>query len=214
MFTGIISEVARIIHISDQNARRYLTVLMQQADEVRLGDSVALNGACLTARQKSAKTITFEAVAETLTRTNIGELRAGNEVNIELALRLSDRLGGHLVSGHVDGTGIIRQLDNKPEQGILVVELAEALTSFCLLKGSIAIDGVSLTLISVSANQVHCALIQHTLMNTTFQYRNPGDRVNIETDMVGKWIHHWVKGPQLQSSTSLNFSFLQEHGFA
>ncbi len=214
MFTGIISEVACVQTISEKNSRRYVTVLMQQSEGVQLGDSVALNGICLTAKQKSGKTVTFEAVYETLQRTNLGSLVVGSFVNIELALRLSDRLGGHLVSGHIDGIGTIRQIENKPEQGFLAVELPETLTSFCLHKGSIAIDGVSLTLTSVSQNQITCAIIQHTLEQTHFQYRKLGDPVNVETDMIGKWMYHFLKGSPSKATPILDFSFLQEHGFA
>lgn len=214
MFTGIVSEIAQISSLHDQKGRRYLTLGLQQTDQIQLGDSVALNGTCLTAKKISGRLVTFEAIQETLQLTNLGQLEVGSWVNIELALRPLDRLGGHLVSGHIDGLATIQVLENHPEQGYLTLEMPTPLTKMCLYKGSIAIDGVSLTITDVTPTQVSCALIQHTLEKTIFQYKKKGDVVNIETDLIGKWVQRLLQPEsQVSSKPSLQLDFLKEHGY-
>lgn len=164
-------------------------------DDLRRGDSVAINGVCLTVVTPGA----FDVVAETLRKTNLGRLRTREQVNLERPLRPMDRLGGHFVQGHVDGTGIVRK--NGAE---LRVEVAPELSSGMVPKGSIAVDGVSLTIVEVERDSFTCALIPTTRKRTTLGFRKPGDRVNLELDILGKYA---------RKSSRITPEFLREAGF-
>jgi riboflavin synthase len=216
MFTGIIAQVCAIQSIQSSSSKKYFILdLHPLSSQIQLGDSVAIHGVCLTATEKSSSCVTFEAVQETLNLTNFHQLHPGSWVNVELALRLQDRLGGHLVSGHIDGTGILSRLEFLSHQGELEVRVSDELSRHCLHKGSICINGVSLTLTAICPPFIRCALVQHTIENTCFRHQKVGDIVNIELDMIGKWISHYLhaQGAPLSSKTSLNLEFLQEHGF-
>jgi riboflavin synthase len=188
MFTGIIEHVGRIAAVTPRPAGARLTIeLGPVADGVRLGDSIACDGVCLTAAELTGTTAAFDVSAETLRKTTLGSWRAGKAVNLERALRLGDRLGGHLVSGHVDGVGRLeerrREGDGErftfllPESGVQVVE-----------KGSLAVDGISLTTWDCRGRRASVALIPHTLERTTLGGLRAGAAVNLEQDLLGRWV--------------------------
>ena len=190
MFSGLISVEGSVASI-DGDARRGLTLVIDApaaiADGVALGDSVAVNGGCLTVVSFDARTMRFDVVPETVARTGFDTLRAGDRVNVELSLRLGDRLGGHLVYGHVDANASI--LSKQPEgQGFrLRVVLPDALAPFIVEKGYVAVDGVSLTVASVTHDDFTIALIPETARRTTLGTKGPGDRVNLEVDPVARY---------------------------
>lgn len=173
VFTGLVERLGRVVSM-----KKGRLVVDTGWDDVREGESVAVNGCCLTWDRGG-----FHAVPETLKRTNLGDLRAGDRVNLERALRAADRLGGHFVQGHVDGTGVVRRIG--PE---LRVEIAPELANGIVSKGSIAVDGVSLTVVSVGRDYFTCALIPTTRRVTTLGFRRPGERVNLELDILGKYV--------------------------
>ena len=189
MFTGIVEAKQPVVSVQDGPEQRKLVVdLGDLAVGVALGASIAVNGCCLTVEQLDGHRASFHAGRETLGLTNLGGLGAGQSVNLERSLRMGDELGGHLVSGHIDGTGRVVARDDEPGQTVMTFELAAPLFAQTLLKGSIAIDGVSLTITRRQAGQVSVALIPHTLAVTTLGDRKAGDLVNVETDQIGKWI--------------------------
>jgi riboflavin synthase len=162
------------------------------ASELSLGESIAVNGACLTVIGRDADSFRFQAGPETLRRTNLGELAPGDRVNLERALRLSDRLGGHLVQGHIDGVGRIASRDRQGEWETVWFSCPPELATQMVGKGSIAVDGVSLTLVDVAPERFSVALIPHTLTNTTLGFKKSGDTVNLETDLIAKYVTKWL----------------------
>jgi riboflavin synthase len=164
------------------------------AKDARIGDSIAVNGCCLTVVKKTRNSLAFDAGSETLSRTNLDRLREGNPVNLERSLKVGDRLGGHLVSGHIDGLGIVLKRRDEGDWSSLVFRVPSQLTRQMASKGSVAVDGVSLTLVNVENDRFSVALIPHTLENTTLGYLVVGDAVNIETDLLAKYVER-----QLQS---------------
>lgn len=190
MFSGLISHDGRVASI-EGDARRGMTLVLESpdaiSDGVAVGDSVAVNGACLTVVACDERTMRFDVVPETVDRTGFATLRAGSRVNLELSLRLGDRLGGHLVYGHVDASASI--LSKEPEgQGFrLHVVLPDALVPFIVEKGYVAVDGVSLTVASVTTDGFTIALIPETARRTTLGAKGPGDRVNLEVDPVARY---------------------------
>lgn len=195
MFTGIIQKVGTVEQVTQIQGRiRFRLDLGELAREVAVGDSVAVSGVCLTATTINGGSVTFDVVRETVKKTNLSKLRAGSNINIELALRLGDRLGGHLVSGHVDGQGKIRSIRKLPGEVRLVVDTSPALMKHVIEKGSVAIDGISLTVAAVSPRGFEVALIPHTMENTTLKDAGAGRAVNLECDMIGRWVAKMVVG--------------------
>lgn len=189
MFTGLVEVLGSVRDLVVDGAGRRLTVSAPEiAGELALGDSVAVNGACLTVVVQDDQTCTFQLAPETLQRTNLGVLRPGDRVNLERALRLSDRLGGHLVQGHIDGVGHVAERRSDGEWLTVWFGCPPELASQMVSKGSVAVDGVSLTLVDVEADRFSVALIPHTLAHTTLGFKGPGDAVNLETDLVGKYV--------------------------
>ena len=190
MFSGLIAHEGRVASV-EGDARRGMTLVVEApeaiAGGVALGDSVAIDGVCLTVVAFDARTMRFDVVPETVVRTGFGALRAGRRVNVELSLRVGDRLGGHLVYGHVDASASI--LEKQPEgQGFrLHVVLPDALAPFIVEKGYVAVDGVSLTVASVTQDRFTVALIPETARRTTLGEKGPGERVNIEIDPVARY---------------------------
>ncbi len=193
MFTGIVEAVGRVTALEPAQG---LTRLEIEADRlaqgIRVGDSVAVNGACLTVAALRGGCFLFEAVPETLARTGLGELRVGSRVNLERALRAEDRLDGHLVQGHVDGTGHVREWVRAGADVRLRVDCGPEVLDYLVEKGSVAIDGVSLTVTATSSSGFAVALIPHTLSHTTLGELEPGDRVNLEADVLGKYVRRYL----------------------
>jgi riboflavin synthase len=193
MFTGIIEGTARVKSVSKSKKGADTTLrigLGKLSRGLKKGDSVCVSGACLTVTKLSRGDADFEMVAETTRRTSLGGLRPGDRVNIERSLRVGDRLEGHFVLGHVDGTGIIDEITRLQSETKIWIELDSALVESVVPKGSIAVDGVSLTLVDVDDDRVSISLIPHTLKATTLGQRSRGDRVNIEADILGKYVAH------------------------
>jgi len=192
MFTGIIEGIGKIEKISKNTKNRsaiQMTVnLGKYAKGLKIGQSVALNGVCLTATKLSKSNCIFEMIEETTIKTDLGNLKAGDIVNIERSLKIGDRLEGHFVLGHVDGIGIIKKIQNKPKEVQLWFEVPKNLSKYIVKKGSIAVDGISLTVVDVKNNLASVCLIPHTVEITNFKTKNVGDKVNIETDILGKYI--------------------------
>jgi riboflavin synthase len=194
MFTGLVEGLGTVRSLTPQgNAVEIaLAPLAEVTDAAQIGESVAINGCCLTVVQASRDEWIFQAGAETLSRTNLGSLQPGDRVNIERSLRVGDRLGGHFVQGHIDGPGRVARIDRDGEWVNMYFTVPPALARQMVVKGSIAVDGVSLTLVTVDAESFSVALIPHTLDVTTLGSRRIGDNVNIETDIVGKYLEKFA----------------------
>jgi riboflavin synthase len=191
MFTGIVEGmgIVRSVSRSKRGAEIAMRVKLGRLGRgLKRGDSVCINGACLTVTKLSSGEAEFEMVAETIRRTNLGRVKPGDSVNVERSIRVGDRLEGHFVLGHVDGTGIIEDIQKTPSETKLWIKLDKGLAKSLVPKGSIAVDGVSLTLVDVKGVRISVSLIPHTLGVTTLGSRRKGDRVNIETDILGKYV--------------------------
>ncbi len=192
MFTGIVIGTGIVKNISKNTKNRsavQMTVdLGKQSKGLKIGQSVALNGVCLTVTKLSKNLGRFEMIDETTKKTDLGNLKTGSIVNIERSLKAGDRLEGHFVLGHVDGVGIIKKILKKPKEVQVWFEVQKKLAKYIVKKGSIAIDGISLTVVDVKNNLVSVSLIPHTIEITNFKTKKVGDKVNIETDILGKYI--------------------------
>lgn len=192
MFTGIIEGIGKVIKIekkaSNRSAVKMTVDLGKHAKGLKIGQSVALNGVCLTVTGISNSKCNFEMIEETTKKTDLGNLKEGGIFNIERSLKVGDRMEGHFVLGHVDGVGIIKKIERKPKEIKIWFEIPKNLTKFVVQKGSIAIDGISLTVVDVQKSIASVCLIPHTVDVTNFHTRKIGDKVNIETDILGKYI--------------------------
>ena len=192
MFTGIIEGVGKVEKITQNTNNRsafQMTVdLGKHAKGLKIGQSVALNGVCLSATKISKNKCNFQMIDETIKKTNLGNLVQGATVNIERSLKIGDRMEGHFVLGHVDGVAIIKKIEKKPKEIKVWFEIPKKLAKFVVQKGSIAIDGISLTVVDVKKNLASVCLIPHTMKITNFKSKKIGDKLNIETDILGKYI--------------------------
>jgi len=194
MFTGIIEEVGQIAGIAHQGNRILIKILAEKIlADLSVDQSISVNGACLTAIRVDKRFFEADAVQETVSRTTLKQLGVGAPVNLERALRLSDRLGGHLVQGHVDGVGIVKSLTRDQESALLHIEIPDELLYYVIPKGSIAIDGISLTVARVEGKIIQLAIIPHTLRSTTLNDTKAGQQVNVEVDMIGKYVESLLK---------------------
>lgn len=215
MFTGIIEEVGTVRQIHHGVRSSRLTIAAKTVLEgTKVGDSICTSGVCLTATSLSGDTFTADVMAETMRRTKLGSLTVGSPVNLERALRLDTRLGGHIVSGHIDGTGAIRSMEREDNAVWVTVAADPALLRYIIEKGSIAIDGISLTVATVGSDQFQVSVIPHTGAETTLLRQKPGDLINLECDMIGKYVEKLMglTPPQKQES-AVTTAFLAEHGF-
>lgn len=189
MFTGLVEAVGRIERVDDEGAGRRLSLVWEGLKEpLKLGESVAVNGCCLSVVAAGGERFELQAGPETLARTNLGAKKAGDRVNLERAAKIGDRLGGHFVQGHIDDTATVRERRREGEWEFLSFNLDPSWTPLMVPKGSIAVDGVSLTLVDVEPDAFSVMLIPITLAETTLGLLKPGDRVNIETDMLAKHV--------------------------
>ena len=189
MFTGIVEELAKIKTIeSKPQGIQYIIAAKTVMDDLMIGDSISVNGVCLTVVEKEKDSFSMEIVEETLNKSNLGELTVGDFVNLERAMKVSDRFGGHIVQGHVETLGIILEKLIQDDAAVLSVGLDHEWMRYCIPKGSITLDGVSLTISAINGNIVEIVLIPHTLENTTLGIKGKSDTLNIETDIIGKYI--------------------------
>jgi len=193
MFTGLIEDLGRIVKLRRKNGAAVLTVRTRlPLRALPLGASIAVNGACLTVVKKLAGAFTVDVSPETLARTNLAQLEPGCLVNLEQPMRLQERLGGHLVTGHVDGIGEVASILKDGDFTVFRFRLPAALARFLVSKGSVAVDGISLTVNDCQSDQFSVAIIPFTLRRTNLQGRRVGDKVNIETDLIGKYVHRFL----------------------
>ena len=192
MFTGIVEGVGTVNKISkitkNRSAIEMTIDLGKQVKGLKIGQSVALNGVCLTATKISKSKCIFEMIEETTKKTDLGNLKVGGVVNIERSLKAGDRLEGHFVLGHVDGVGKIKKIVKKPKEVQVYFEVPKSLAKYVVKKGSIAIDGISLTVVEIKKTLASVSLIPHTIQITNFHTKKVGDKINIETDILGKYI--------------------------
>ncbi len=221
MFTGIIEEIGSLEEMRRGSSSVVLSIRAQKVLEgTRIGDSIAVNGICLTVTELPPGRFEACAMHETLSRTSLCDLHRGSRVNLERALALSGRLGGHIVAGHVDGTGRLLKMQKDGPAVLLQFQATETLLRYIVEKGSVAIDGVSLTVADVSAGAFTVSVIPHTLSHTTLGERRPGDAVNLETDVIGKYVERFLLFPPNTAeraspqNSSITREFLQKHGLA
>jgi len=208
MFTGLIEEVGAVVRQSGFDlAIMAKTVL----EDLRLGHSIAVNGACLTVAAVTREGFVAQLSPETLQRTTLGQLRPGDAVNLERALPANGRFGGHFVLGHVDGVGRVAGVRHEGEFSLWQFQAGMDVARYLAPKGSVAIDGISLTVLDPAGDTFGAAVIPTTMRNTTLGTKRPGDSVNIETDVIAKHIHHYLKGA---AGKPITLELLKRHGFA
>jgi riboflavin synthase len=197
MFTGLIETLGSVVSIEDDGHGGKLLTLAEKrlAPQLTVGESVAVNGACLTVVQNDSESFRFQVGPETLLKTNLGELQIGDLVNLERSLRVGDRLGGHYVQGHVDAVGRIAERTIQGEWEMVRFHCPPELTRLMVAKGSVAVDGISLTLVDVAADSFSVMLIPHTLTATTLGFRKAGDAINLEADMLAKHVQKMLNLP-------------------
>jgi len=216
MFTGIIQGKGKLVEIRPSGSGMVFRLEADfDLDEPQEGESIAVNGICLTARNISGRRFLVDVSPETLTRSNLGKIAVGQGVNLERALRISDRLGGHLVSGHVDATGSVISKNNMGNFVIFTFSVPTELSRYIIEKGSITIDGISLTVNSCDLGSFSVSIIPHTLQITMLGALNQGDTVNLEVDLIGKYVESLLGGQAgaISKTSKISAEFLAEHGF-
>ncbi len=210
MFTGIIEEVGAV----SKRGGAELTVLAQKVlEDVKLGDSIAIDGACMTVVSFTDESFVVQVSPESFERTTLGNLKAGDPVNLERAMALGDRFGGHLVQGHVDGVGRVERVEKQGEFTLWTFWAPPEVAPYLVPKGSVTVDGISLTVVKPSSETFSVAVIPTTLQETKLGTKSPGDPVNMEADVFGKHIYHYIKQGATQSG-SITHEFLSKKGFA
>lgn len=218
MFTGIIIELGKVYDIKKlHNGARLKIISNEIIKEASLGDSISVNGVCLTITEMDITKgiMSFDVSYETFNKTTLGEIKKGDPVNLEPALTLKTKLGGHLVSGHVEGIGIIKSIDNFGDYLKIEIEAPQDVLRYCIKKGSIAIDGISLTIVDVFPSSFTVVIIPHTSKMTTIGIKKIGDKVNLESDIIAKYVEKFVKQTNVGKDDNLieklkNYGFIQE----
>lgn len=213
MFTGIIEGKGKVLRVERRGGARRLTIeFPPRLTEIQLGDSISINGVCLTIVEKKDQASKFDLSEETVKRSGLGELKEGDPVNLERALGLNGRLGGHFVTGHIDGLGVITEKKKERDFVNLRLRVPENVSKYVVPKGSIAVDGISLTVNEVRGNEIVLTLIPYTLEKTTLMEKRTGDPVNLEADILGKYVEQLISHKSGKPK-GLDRSFLEEHGF-
>ena len=190
MFTGIVEELAQVKKIkTKKQGIRYTISANTVLDDLEIGDSICINGVCLTVTKRQKDMFSMDIIEETLDKSNLGELKENDYVNLERAMKVSDRFGGHIVQGHVETQGVILEKQIEEDEARISVCLDPEWMRYCIPKGSITLDGVALTIASINKNIIEIALIPHTLENTTLGLKDKSDTLNVETDIIGKYIN-------------------------
>jgi len=211
MFSGIVEDVGTVVSVAPRGGGVRLRVATAlPMSEVRTGDSIAVSGACLTVTETEGGEVAFDVSPETLSRTTFRNLRSGSRVNLERAVTLSGRLDGHLVYGHVDGIGTVHEIRSAGESRVFHIRVDPSIMKFVVYKGAVAVEGVSLTVSAVRGEGFEVALIPLTLGRTTLGEMRPGDPVNVETDIIGKYVLRFLEG----RGDGVSLDFLKKHGFA
>ncbi|MFZ5643317.1 MAG: riboflavin synthase [Bacillota bacterium] len=218
MFTGLVEELGTIRGLAKGADSARIHIQAQKVlEDIKTGDSIAVNGVCLTAVEFERNYFVADVMAETLGKTNLAALKPGDRVNLERALRLGDRLGGHLVSGHIDGVGTIARREKHDIATLITISAPPAVMKYIIKKGSVAIDGTSLTVVDFTESNFQVSLIPHTAHMTTVGFKKTGDTVNLEGDLVGKYIERlMVTRQELEPEKrpgGLTMDFLAEKGF-
>ena len=216
MFTGLIEEIGEIKSIEKGAKSGKITIKAEKVlHGVKLGDSISTNGVCLTVTEFNKGSFSVDVMAETIRNSNLGKLKPGSHVNLERALRLGDRLGGHIVSGHIDGTGTIVELLKEENATWVSVETTRNILKYIVHKGSITIDGISLTVAYVDEKIFKVSIIPHTKGETTLVLKKIGDEVNLENDMMAKYVEKILKYEDTpKEKKSISMDFLEKNGFA
>jgi riboflavin synthase len=216
MFTGLVEEIGTIENIIKGAKLAQITINASKVlEDVKLGDSISTNGVCLTVIKFTRNSFTVDVMPETMRRSNLKNLKHGSRVNLERALRLGDRLGGHIVSGHIDGVGFIKSVEEEDNATWVAIESSGDILKYVIEKGSIAIDGTSLTVAYVDNISFKVSIIPMTRDETTLLSKKVGEEVNLECDMVGKYIERFTMFKQAETKkSSININFLKENGFA
>ena len=214
MFTGIIEETGRIADIRRHSLSASLTVSCRKImEDIHLGDSIAVNGICLTVTAFSGSEFTVDVMPETIEKTSLKLLKNGSVVNLERAMPADGRFGGHIVSGHIDGTGTVLEIRENEIAVIYKIGVSKDLADGIVEKGSVALDGISLTVIDVTNEYFTVSLIPHTRSVTNMQGKRVGDPINVETDVIGKYVKKYMKTQEPASAERLTLDFLVDKGF-
>ena len=217
MFTGLIEDIGEIVQIG-KKGNSFQISIKSSLDKISIGDSISVDGVCLTVVAVDKNIFIVEVSPETLKRTTLSERKRGELVNLERALQLSDRLGGHLVTGHIDGTAIIKSITKKQNSIIIKITTPPEIIRYLVVKGSVGLDGISLTVNEIQGNDFIVNIIPHTAQVTTIGKKRVGDKVNIETDLIGKYVEKFLLEAELipkkrEESKSISLDFLSKHGF-
>lgn len=215
MFTGIVEEMGAVTSMEKTLAGSRLTILASTVmGDLKIGDSVSVNGTCLTVVAKSASNFVVEVSPETLSVTTLGYLSGGTPVNLERAMKLNERIGGHLVAGHVDGVGAIRNRRQEGNAIVFTIEAPSEILKYCVTKGSITIDGVSLTINEVADHSFSVAIVPHTAKVTTLGVKQVNDTVNLESDLIGKYVERLLQERSQLPKTKpvIDKDYLQKRG--
>ncbi len=214
MFTGIIEEVGTVRRVSTGAA--YGTIDIQAStvlEGTKLGDSIAVNGVCLTVTSLLSDGFTADVMAETMRRSALGQLRSGSKVDLERAMAADGRFGGHIVSGHIDGVGTIREMKHEGNAVWVTITASAAILRGIVEKGSIAIDGISLTVAAVDDTSFSVSIIPHTGAQTILLDKKPGDPVNLENDIIGKYVQRFLEPAPKAETSNITMEFLAKYGF-
>ena len=223
MFTGIVEEVGRVSSIKNSTNSAILTIEAEKVlEESKIGDSISVNGVCLTVTDISSKSFSADIMHESLKRSSLGELKKGSRVNLERALKLSTRLGGHIVSGHIDGVGKIKSIKKDDNAVWYCIEANEKILKYIIEKGSVAIDGISLTVAEENDKDFSVSVIPHTRAASNLSEKKIGSRVNIENDCIAKYVEKLLyldgdiskeKSKEKSKESNIDMKFLIENGF-
>jgi riboflavin synthase len=218
VFTGIVEEVGVLERMAGGSQASTLFIQANKVlEDVKLGDSIAVNGVCLTVTSFEANRFTADVMPETLKKTNLGHLKRGAALNLERAMKLGDRFGGHIVSGHVDGTGTIVAREPHANAVLFRIRTSGELLKYMVPRGSVTVDGISLTIVEVFETGFSVSIIPHTIAHTNLREKRPGDLVNLECDLIGKYVERlltWKTDHHRQAKPpGMGTDFLREHGF-
>lgn len=214
MFTGLIKEVGQIAAITTHGETAEIQIQSRKiSKEAELGDSIAVNGACLTVSAIAGDVFCADISSETISRTSFAEARPGDLVNLEPSLRLGDKMGGHIVAGHIDGVGVIERIEGDGEFCQILFRFPQNMAPYIAEKGSICIEGISLTVTTVEEDTAGAAIIPVTLQHTNLRVKNPGDKINLEADMIARYVERLLSFQNAHKPQGLTMEKLREYGY-